>query len=79
MKELVIYGKTDCPQCDSLLNRLKSVPFKYLTLGIDFTREELMDIKPTNVRTFPVSFIKENDTLTYIKNEDINENMFEDI
>lgn len=71
MKELVIYGKTDCPQCDSLLNRLKNVPFKYLTLGIDFTREELMDIKPANVRTFPVSFIKENDTLTYIKNEDI--------
>lgn len=71
MKELVIYGKTDCPQCDSLLSKLGTKKFKYLTLGADFTREDLMEVKPANVRTFPVSFIKDNDTLTYIKNEDI--------
>ena len=74
MKELVIYGKTDCPQCDSLLNRLGNDNYTYLTLGIDFTREELMNIKPSNVRTFPVSFIKENDILTYINNADISIN-----
>lgn len=71
MKELVIYGKPDCPQCDALLTRLNKTELTYLTLDVDFTREDLMDIKPPNVRTFPVSFIKENDTLTYIKNEDI--------
>ena len=71
MKELVIYGKTDCPQCDALLARLNETELTYLTLDVDFTREDLMDIKPLNVRTFPVSFIKENDILTYIKNEDI--------
>ena len=71
MKELVIYGKTDCPQCDNLLNKLGDTHLTYLTLDVHFTREELMYIKPPNVRTFPVSFIKENDVLTYIKNEDI--------
>lgn len=71
MKELVIYGKADCPQCDALLVRLNETELTYLTLGVHFTREDLMDIKPANVRTFPVSFIKENDMLTYIKNEDI--------
>lgn len=81
MKELVIYSKTDCSQCEELMHRLDStnVNYTYLTLGESYDREELMEIKPPSVRTFPVSFIKENDTLTYIKNEDINENMFEDI
>lgn len=74
MKELVIYGKTDCPQCDSLLNRLGNHSYTYLTLDLDFTREELMNIKPSNVRTFPVSFIKENDILAYINNADISIN-----
>ena len=47
MKELVIYGKTDCSQCDSLLTRLGNDNYTYLTLGIDFTREELMNIAET--------------------------------
>ena len=79
MKELVIYGKEDCPQCDALLLRLNKTKLRYLKLGVHFTRKDLMDVKPPNVRTFPVSFIKENGTLTYIKNEDIDENMFKDI
>ncbi len=71
MKKLVIYGKNDCPQCDALKLQLSNIDYTYLTLDVDFTREELVEIKPPQVRTFPVSFIKENDTLTYIKNEDI--------
>ena len=74
MKELVIYGKADCSQCDSLLTRLGNDNYTYLTLDLDFTREELMNIKPSNVRTFPVSFIKENDILAYINNADISIN-----
>lgn len=77
MKELVIYSKTDCSQCEELMNRLDStnVNYTYLTLGESYDREELMEIKPANVRTFPVSFIKENNVLTYIKNEDISNNI----
>ena len=73
MKELIIYGKTDCSQCIELKHTLdsKGLVYTYLILDEDFSRDELVKIKPANVRTFPVSFIKENDKLTYIKNTDI--------
>ena len=81
-KELVIYGKEDCPQCDSLKLRLTNdnIPFTYLVLNKDFSTKELMEIKPLDVRTFPVSFIKyehwhwKDVVLDYIKNADISIN-----
>lgn len=76
-KELIIYGKSECPQCDTLLHKLNEfeLDFTYLTLDLNYKREELMDIKPVSVRTFPVSFIKYNGDITYIKNDDIHEDI----
>ena len=70
---LVVYGKTDCSQCTELLELLANTAtdVTYLTLDIDYTREELMNIKPANVRTFPVSFIFDGENYTYISNADI--------
>ena len=78
-KELIIYGKTDCSQCIELKHTLdsKGLDYTYLILDEDFSRDDLVKIKPANVRTFPVSFIKENDKLTYIKNADISINTLE--
>ena len=77
-KELVIYGKSDCAQCDSLKMRLTSedIPYTYLLLNTDYGTKELMEIKPLDVRTFPVPFIKRYEDgdyqFDYIKPEDIN-------
>lgn len=50
-----IYSKPNCSQCDSVKYYLKSnnVPFTELTLGIDFTREQLVEQFP-NQKMFPV-------------------------
>ena len=52
-----IYSKPQCPQCDQakMLLDLKGIQYKALTLGEDFTREELLEKVPT-ARSFPVVF-----------------------
>lgn len=52
-----IYSKHQCSQCDQakMLLDLKGVEYKTLTLGDDFTREELIEKVPT-ARSFPVVF-----------------------
>lgn len=52
-----IYSKPQCPQCDQakMLLDLKGVQYKILTLGDDFTREELLEKVPT-ARSFPIIF-----------------------
>ncbi len=49
-----IYGKPQCPFCDQakLLCMTHRYEFTYKQLGVDFTREELMEEFPT-ARTFP--------------------------
>jgi glutaredoxin 3 len=49
-----IYGKPQCPFCDQakLLCQTQRYEFTYKQLGVDFTREELMEEFPT-ARTFP--------------------------
>ena len=82
-KELVIYGKPGCPQCDSLKLRLDSekIPYTYLVLNVDYGIKDLMEIKPVDVRTFPVSFVKyehwhwKTIEYDYIKNDEITINV----
>lgn len=52
---VTIYTKPNCAFCTKAKNLLNSrgIPFKALTLGEDFTREELLMWFP-NVRTYPV-------------------------
>lgn len=50
----VIYGKENCPFCErakALLTQ-KGLEFTYLTLGVDYTREELLEMAP-DARTVP--------------------------
>lgn len=52
-----IYSKHQCSQCDQakMLLDLKGIEYETLTLGDDFTREELIEKVP-NARSFPVVF-----------------------
>ena len=56
---LVIYSKDNCQQCDSakLLCQMKGVDYVVKTLGVDYTRDELMHISP-KARSFPVIAVK---------------------
>ena len=49
-----IYGKPACPSCmkAKALCETRGYKFEYLTLGKDFTREELFEQFPT-AKTFP--------------------------
>ena len=49
-----IYGKTQCPFCDraKALCEQRQYNFKYYQLGVDFTREEVLEMFP-GARTFP--------------------------
>lgn len=54
-----IYGKENCPFCKSAKELLttKALPFTYLTLGVDYTREELIEkCAPVIPRTVPQIF-----------------------
>jgi glutaredoxin 3 len=54
-----IYGKTNCPQCEEVKTMLdmNSMDYKYYTLDVDFSRDELLEHFPS-ARTFPQ--IKDN-------------------
>ena len=54
---LVIYSKDNCQQCDSakLLCKMKGAEFETKQLGVDFSKEDLLEIAP-KARSFPVVF-----------------------
>ena len=56
-----IYTKDNCPACNTLKDRLKSLqePFKEVNIGRDITREEFMAKYP-NVRSVPYIVEAEN-------------------
>jgi glutaredoxin 3 len=49
-----IYGKSNCPQCEEVKTMcdISGTPYKYYTLDVDFTRDELFEQFPS-ARTFP--------------------------
>lgn len=49
-----IYGKAQCPFCDmaKALCESRELKYTYQQLGVDFNREEVLEIFP-NARTFP--------------------------
>ena len=52
-----IYSKEKCQQCDSakLLCKMKGVDYEVKMFGVDFNKEDLLEIAP-NTRSFPVVF-----------------------
>lgn len=73
MKKLVIYGKDNCSQCDQLKAKLTSddIPYTYLKLDVDYSMQDLMQIKPAAVRQFPMPFMVDSTTHRYIKPDDV--------
>ena len=49
-----IYGKPNCPQCEEVKTMLdmNGMDYKYYTLDVDFSRDDLFEQFPT-ARTFP--------------------------
>jgi glutaredoxin len=80
----VIYGKKNCPFCDRAQRLLESkgLVYSYLTLGIEYDREELLEMAP-NARTVPQIWSIEvdedkNEEWTYIGGFAELENSFKD-
>ena len=67
MVDYVVYGKENCKFCEQakalLTNRGEE--FTYLTLGRDYTREELLEAVP-EAKSVPQIFMMEETTTTYI-------------
>ena len=61
----IIYGKDNCQYCESAkaLLKQKSIDFSYLTIGKDYTREELLDLVP-DARTLPQIWMETPDSDT---------------
>ena len=49
-----VYSKPNCPQCEEVkaMLEMNSMDYKYYTLDVDFSRDELFEQFPT-ARTFP--------------------------
>lgn len=65
----LIYGKPGCSFCVSAKELLssKEKPYTYLTLGEDYTKEELIEVcSPVIPRTLPQVFFLENGDLEHI-------------
>jgi glutaredoxin len=65
MNELyIVWGKDNCPFCDraKALLTSKGLAFDYLTLGVDYDREELFEMAP-NARTVPQIWYVEDDNM----------------
>lgn len=74
-QHVVVYGKEDCPKCNEVVTALENtknpITFEYLKMGVDFTRDEIMEKKPPRVREFPVCFIGNDSNESYISNNDL--------
>lgn len=67
----IVYGKENCKKCDEakIILSMKGLPFEYLQLDKDFTREGLLTKVPT-ARSFPVIFVQTGCDETYIGSTD---------
>ena len=63
----IVYGKRDCIYCTKAKELLTSMnyEFDYLTLDIDYTREELKELVP-DAKTVPQIWLEVNGELIYI-------------
>jgi glutaredoxin len=52
--ETVIYSKPNCPYCTNAKNLFErlNIPYEEKVLGIDFTRDDLLEMFP-GAKTFP--------------------------
>jgi glutaredoxin 3 len=55
MERVVVYSKDNCPYCTSAVHLLntRKIAFEEQKLGLDFTREQILEQFPT-ARTFPI-------------------------
>lgn len=54
----IIYSKEDCPFCENTVKACKTFhkDYELLKVGVDFTREEFLDIIPEGHATYPAVF-----------------------
>ena len=64
---ITIYGKDDCTYCEQAVSlcKLKGVPYIYKKLGVDITRDELID-KITSYGVVPRTMPQIEDEAGYI-------------
>lgn len=65
---VIIYGKDGCTNCNKakMLCNIKSIDYKYLTVGRDITVEQLQEQVGTNVTTLPQIFIMSDGFAEYV-------------
>ncbi len=66
--EIVIYGKPGCANCDKtrMLCQIRSLPFRYHTVGFDITVDDLQAKVGQPVQTLPQIFIHRTGEETYV-------------
>lgn len=65
----IIWGKENCPFCDRAKRLLESkhINYDYLQLGVDYDREDLLEMAP-DARSVPQIWYAEDDNLINDKN-----------
>tara|TARA_B100000902_G_scaffold257919_2_gene244152 strand:- start:1729 stop:1986 length:258 start_codon:yes stop_codon:yes gene_type:complete len=79
MTEVVVYSKDNCPYCVMAKQLLKksNIAFTEKTIGVDVTREQLLEVAP-NARTAPQIIINKqviggyNELVSYMENTNFN-------
>jgi glutaredoxin len=79
MTNVTVYSKPNCPYCVMAKNLLKKsqIPFTEKVVGVDATREELLEAAP-NARTVPQIIINNqviggyNELTQYMENTNFN-------
>jgi glutaredoxin len=63
----IIYGKPNCVYCQRAKTHItkNGYPYTYKELGIDFTREELLEKFP-NAKTFPQITVERDGSTEYV-------------
>ena len=79
MIDVIVYSKDNCPYCVMAKQLLKksNIAFTEKTIGVDVTREQLLEVAP-NARTAPQIIINKqviggyNELVSYMENTNFN-------
>lgn len=65
---VIIYGKDGCVNCDKakMLCNIKSMDFKYLTVGRDITVEQLQEQTGSKFSSLPQIFVMSDGLAEYV-------------
>lgn len=74
----LVYSKENCPYCIAAINllRIKNITVDKKTLGVDITKEQLLEKVP-NAKTVPQIFLYKNSEEVYIGGYDKLKELFD--